>query len=442
MNSAVSTFFSDPVVLRGLLSAGVIIVTAMLVVLARRMTAMMTISEDKKARARHWIYLSGIIILGVSMARIWLYSYLSTLFSPDISENIIRSILLMVFLAVLGIVLGRLLIPQAADTEKRLQYRKLIHAFFFILFLLFLIQIWSDVQIFKNTIIRRIIYSLIAFAVIYLSLLFVHRFINSLKIDITRKHLYRKRSTYTVAFILIVSLIPIWAGSTKQWATVFSVVGAGIALAMRDVLLNIAGWFYIVIRRPFREGDRIEIDNIKGDVIDIQLFQSTLLEIGNWVKGDQSTGRMILLPNGKIFQSPLHNYTKGFEYIWDEVSICVTFDSNWKKAEEILLTVGDDMSKDIQNRVKGRIKKLESKYLIYYTTFTPIVYVSVEESGVQLTLRFLTETKRRRECENIIARSVMDEINRLPDVDLAYPTVRVHKQMPRPDIDPRGDQGV
>ena len=89
-------------------------------------------------------------------------------------------------------------------------------------------------------------------------------------------------------------------------------------------------------KRPFEVGDRIQIGDQKGDVIDQRIFMFTVLEIGNWVDADQSTGRVIHIPNGKIFLETLASYTKGFEYIWNEIPVQVTFESDWRKAKNIL----------------------------------------------------------------------------------------------------------
>src|SRR3989441_12617332 len=110
---------------------------------------------------------------------------------------------------------------------------------------------------------------------------------------------------------------------------------SGLAIALKDPVTNLAGWIFIVWRRPFEVSDRVEIGGHKGDVIDIRLLQFTLNEIGNWVNADQSSGRIIHIPNGKVFTEPVANYDKGFKYIWNEVPVLVTFESDWRQAKAI-----------------------------------------------------------------------------------------------------------
>lgn len=98
-----------------------------------------------------------------------------------------------------------------------------------------------------------------------------------------------------------------------------------MAIALADVLKNMAGWMYIPSRRPFRVGDRIEIEGTRGDVVDIRLFCFSLMEIGNWVDAEQSTGRLVHVPNGSVFINQVANYTEGFQYIWHEMPVRTFF---------------------------------------------------------------------------------------------------------------------
>ena len=94
---------------------------------------------------------------------------------------------------------------------------------------------------------------------------------------------------------------------------------------------------YIIFRKPFEMGDRIQIGNSEGDILDISFFEFTMMEIKNWVKADQSTGRIIHIPNGLLFTRPIINYNQAMNYIWNEIPIMVTFESNWEKAKRISL---------------------------------------------------------------------------------------------------------
>lgn len=201
-----------------------------------------------------------------------------------------------------------------------------------------------------------------------------------------------------------------------------------MTLALHQPITSIAGWLLILIRRPYETGDRVEIGNIKGDVIDIRLFYTSILEIGNWVDADQSTGRIIHCPNGKIFTEPVFNYTRGFEYLWNEIKIVVTFESNWKKAKDVILEIGSKDYLDLGEKARDKIKRMSRKYMIHYEKLTPIVWTNIVDFGVELTLRYLTEARKRRFTQDAICQGILDRFNREPDIDFAYPTYRIYRK--------------
>ena len=141
---------------------------------------------------------------------------------------------------------------------------------------------------------------------------------------------YRYKKTVGFAFtaIGVLLVVRIWFGGLGSLTTYFGLLSAGLAIALQDLVTSLAGWIFIQWRRPFKVGHRIQVGEIRGDVIDIRPFQFSLLEIGNWVDGDQSTGRVMHIPNSWAFKQALGNYRTGFQFIWDEISVVVTLESN------------------------------------------------------------------------------------------------------------------
>jgi len=203
-------------------------------------------------------------------------------------------------------------------------------------------------------------------------------------------------------------------------------LSAGLAIALKDLVSDFAGWLFIISRRPFSVGDRIQIGNHAGDVIDIRVFQFTLMEIGNWVNADQSTGRIIHVPNGKILNEILANYSKGFQYIWNEVPVLITFESNWKEAKKILQKIADKDAERLSKAAERRVKEASKKFMILYSKLTPIVYTSVNDSGVLLTIRYLCEPQRRRDSEQAMWEDILKEFGLHKDISFAYPTQRFY----------------
>jgi len=237
---------------------------------------------------------------------------------------------------------------------------------------------------------------------------------------------WRKTLGYVVILFGVFLIGRLLFNGFQSIATYLGLLSAGIAIALKDVVSNFAGWLFIISRRPFSVGDRIQIGNFAGDVIDTRVFQFTLLEIGNWVNADQSTGRIIHIPNGMVLNEVLANYSKGFQYIWNEIPVLITFESNWKKAKMILQEIADKDSEQLSKAAEKRVKEASKKFMILYSKLTPIVYTSVKDSGVLLTIRYLCEPQNRRDSEQSIWEDILKEFATQTDLDFAYPTRRLY----------------
>ncbi|WP_339791021.1 MAG: mechanosensitive ion channel family protein [Imperialibacter sp.] len=232
-----------------------------------------------------------------------------------------------------------------------------------------------------------------------------------------------KNSYYALVLLVIGS---IWIDKLGSLATFFGLVTAGLAIALQDPIVNLAGWLFILLRKPFEVGDRVEISGVAGDVIDIRFFQFTLNEIKNWVDADQSTGRIVHIPNGKVFKEVQANYNQGFSHIWNEIGVLVTFESNWEKAKSILEAVLSKNTDNLSQQAERKLIEASKKFMILYTTLTPVVYVAVKDSGVMLSMRYLVSPKNRRDSEHKIWQDVLRQFSESNDIDFAYPTQRVY----------------
>jgi small-conductance mechanosensitive channel len=176
--------------------------------------------------------------------------------------------------------------------------------------------------------------------------------------------------------------------------------------------------------------DRIEVDGFKGDVVDIRLFRFSLMEIEGWVGAEQSTGRLVHVPNGIVFTDEVANYTEGFGYIWHEVPILITFESDWKLAEQLILEILRGDAPDVEGAAGSMIRETARRYSIRIGALTPTVYLTVRDSGVLLTARYLVEARTRRGIEDRVWRSILEAFAEQAEVELAYPTVRTFLQGP------------
>ena len=242
--------------------------------------------------------------------------------------------------------------------------------------------------------------------------------------------LWQRTTTYLAVVLGILLTTRVWFRSFSGLGTFLGLASAGIAIALRELIANIAGWFYIILRKPFTLGDRIEVAGVRGDVVDIRVLGFSLMEVGNWVAADQSTGRIVHVPNGSVFSEHIANYTSGTDHIWEEVPVLITFESDWRKAKGIIEDVMTRLMTDTGDITRVRSDEA-GRYLIYKGVSTPIVYTSVENSGVLLTARYPVEPRKRRGSVQEVWESILDAFAEHEDIDFAYPTTRFYRSTGR-----------
>ncbi len=288
-------------------------------------------------------------------------------------------------------------------------------------------------------IIEKLILTLVILILLSGVKLLINIFIKRRVEDVKSSYRWRHAVLYTYTILLVLLIGPIWIRGITSLTTFLGLASAGIAVAMHDTIANLAGWFFIIWRKPFKVGDRVEIGEIAGDVIDIRIFQFSVIEIGNWVDADQSTGRIVHVPNSKVLREPLANSHIGFEYIWHEIPVLITFESDWRKAKNLLVKIASEDIERLSTGAQEQIRRAARKYLIFYGALTPIVYTTVKDSGVLLTIRYLVDPRQRRSTEQKIWEAVLDAFSKEKDIDLAYPTTRLYRWEPAPSPDNHED---
>ena len=272
----------------------------------------------------------------------------------------------------------------------------------------------------------KIFYSL----VVIFSLLILRALANAVltrRIDDTASLFHWRKSTGYLSLAIGVTLIGIiWLRGAGSVVTYLGLVSAALVIALQDPITNFVGWVFIISRRPFEIEDRIQIGDDAGDVIDIRFFQFSLNEIGNWVDADQSTGRVLHIPNRKVFSENIANYTQGFTFLWNEVPVVLTFESDWRKGKAILLEIGERHTARLSASARKRVRHVAKRYLIYYKNLTPIVYTKVVDHGITLTIRYLCAPQRRRGSEQAIWEDILDAFAKEPTLEFAYPTQRIY----------------
>lgn len=234
----------------------------------------------------------------------------------------------------------------------------------------------------------------------------------------------RKATEYLIAVLGVLLIGRIWLENIQSLATYLGLLSAGIAIALQDLIANLAGWGFIIWRRPFAVGDRIELGGHAGDVIDVRIFSFSILEIAGRIDAEQSTGRVIHVPNGRVLREPIANYSQGLAYIWNEIPVLITFESDWEKAKRLLEQILAEKAPRIEKGDELYERKSARRFVITYDNMSPTVYTKVAASGVLLTMRYLVPPRQRRNSEQLIWEAVLLTFKEHADIDYAYETYR------------------
>jgi small-conductance mechanosensitive channel len=225
---------------------------------------------------------------------------------------------------------------------------------------------------------------------------------------------YRLRKFVTIigylAGILILAII--FSDRLGRLTVAFGVAGAGIAFALQEVIASIAGWVAVALGRFYRTGDRIQLGGIKGDVIDIGLLRTTLMECGDWVKGDLYNGRIVRVANSFVFKEPVFNYSADFPFLWDEIVVPVKYGSDRRMAKEIFYHVLNEVVGEYAVYAQNAWKEIVKKYMIEAAKVEPSVTLMANENWMEFNLRYVVDYKERRAKKDAIFDRVIEEFDK------------------------------
>ncbi|HPW98236.1 MAG TPA: mechanosensitive ion channel family protein [Flavobacterium sp.] len=183
-----------------------------------------------------------------------------------------------------------------------------------------------------------------------------------------------------------------------------------MAFALQEVIASFAGWLAIMFGDFYKTGDRVQLGGIKGDVMDIGVLRTTIMETGQWVDGDLYNGRIVLIANSYIFKEPVFNYSGDFPFLWDEIKVPIQFGSNYEKAKQIILNVGLEVAGDLTLESKEKWNSLQKKYLLENAQTEPMVSLIANDNWVEFTLRYVVRYNKRRATKTDLFTKLLQQI--------------------------------
>lgn len=296
--------------------------------------------------------------------------------------------------------------------------------------LLFLIalaaSLWALDNYYPNPLLHKAFVTAVAVAMIHL--LFKHLFQELLIGRITvSKTRYSFRKTVSILYIVVAvaAVMNIWIENTQSLLVSYGIIAAGLAVALQDLFKNFFGGIVIFVTGIYRVGDRVEIDSRMGDVIDIDILYTTLMEMGEWMSGDQSTGRLTMIPNGYILSRSVNNYTKDHPFLWDEISLPITYDSDWKEAVTRILSVVRSETEKVGSEARESITNMDGKYYLPRRLVEPAVFITLTDNWINFDVRYVTMVRERRLTKSRLSRLILEEIERSENIKLASTTIDI-----------------
>lgn len=262
-----------------------------------------------------------------------------------------------------------------------------------------------------DPIVGKIVTIFIGIALIWLLIKFIKgKFLSKIKESDSR---YRaKKFTNVIGYLFIILLISIVFSDKLGGLTVaLGVAGAGIAFALQEVIGSFAGWLAIMFGGFYKTGDRVQLGGIKGDVIDIGVLRTTLMETGQWVDGDLYNGRIVLIANSFVFKEPVFNYSGDFPFLWDEIKIPIQYGSDYDKVKEILHKIGTESADGLLNRSLEKWKALQQKYRLEDAQTEPMISLIANDNWVEFTLRYVVDYKKRRATKTELFTKLLKEVD-------------------------------
>ena len=234
----------------------------------------------------------------------------------------------------------------------------------------------------------------------------------------------RRLSNYLLALLVVMVLALFFLEDIKQVATVLGIASAAVVIALQDLCSSLAGWFVIIGSRKFGVGDRVEIEGMRGDIIDIQLLRTTLVEVNNWLGVDEPTGRVVLIPNNFVFKTKVFNYSHVHPFVWNKVDITVTYETPALEAQALLLKVLEEETSTEFCEAKKGASAMETRYGAAETVYQPKIYMFLADSGYMFSLVYCCHYRRNGATRNRINKRIVEEFGKDPRMQLAYPTYR------------------
>lgn len=274
----------------------------------------------------------------------------------------------------------------------------------------------------SETTFNRLLIILIAIIIVFIILYFSKKAITKHVDDLDKKYRAKKITNIFAYVLLIIIALFVYSDKLGDVGVAMGLAGAGIAFALSEVITSLAGWISIMFTNQIKVGHRVKIGEIKGDIIDIQVLKTTIMEVGDWVDGDLYNGRITTISNSFVFKQAIQNYSADYPFLWDEIKIPLRTFSDFKMAKQVFTDVTQEVCGDYASHSKDVWVEMQDKFRIEKAQVEPMISMMFDENWMTFTIRYVVDYRKRRLTKDQLYTRLLEEINKRSD-DLVIATV-------------------
>jgi small-conductance mechanosensitive channel len=288
----------------------------------------------------------------------------------------------------------------------------------------------------------KIIGTLVGLAIVYTLSRVAQRSVNRFVVDAAARYRGRKFVSFLGYVIAVILVATIFSSRLGGLTVAFGVAGAGVAFALQEVIASAAGWVAVSFGNFYSPGDRIQLGGIRGDVIDIGILRTTLMEIGEWVHADLYNGRIVRIANSFVFKEPVFNYSGDFPFLWDEIKLPVRYGSDWEYTRQALTQVVDEICADYATKSLEAWKQAVNRYRLEDARIHPMITLAATDNWIEFTVRYIVDYRERRVVRDRLFTRILEEVDKSNNrIRLASATFEL-SNLPRLDIQFSGGKGA
>jgi len=263
-----------------------------------------------------------------------------------------------------------------------------------------------------DPVIGKLVAAAVTVAVVFAVVRLLQRSLSRNIEDVDTRYRARKFVGFLGYVAAIAVIATVFSDRLGGFTVAFGVAGAGIAFALQEVIASVAGWVAVSLGSFYAVGDRVQLGGICGDVIDVSILRTTLMEIGEWVAADLYTGRVVRVANSFVFKEPVFNYSGDFPFLWDEITLPVKYGSDWKLAREMLRGIVNEVLVDYAQNVKESWLRMVRQYRVEEANVEPMITLRATDNWIEFTVRYVVDYRKRRWMKDHLFTRILEEVDR------------------------------